>query len=180
MGRLSFVCTTCSEHFTRKYSANRHNHNLHNGAAEIVRFIDYIAGRSSGQYPSTLHPSWYKRRNIGSRTVTDSVGNTFQPRYLPQQATSLYSASPMYPPRQIMGDPNNRTGLSQDNTVKIQELKRLAYKHSQYQNYDPDVIVEWAVQGASNGDTKFLDAKLEQLSIMDRSLSGRPGTFTVF
>jgi hypothetical protein len=79
----------------------------------------------------------------------------------------------MYPPRQIIDDPNNRTGLSQVNTLKIQELKRLAYKYHQYQNNDPDVIVEWAVQGASNGDTKFLDAKLEQLRIMDRSLSGR-------
>jgi hypothetical protein len=39
---------------------------------------------------------------------------------------------------------------------------------------DPSVIVEWAVQGASNGDNKFLDGKLEQLRIMDRSLSSRP------
>jgi hypothetical protein len=79
-----------------------------------------------------------------------------------------------------MDDPNNRTGLSQDNIVKIQELKRLAYKYRQYQNYDPDVFVEWAVQGASNGDTKFLDGKLEQLRIIDRSLSGQAGPFTGF
>jgi hypothetical protein len=46
MDRPSYVCTVCSEHFPRKYSAKRHNHNIHNGAAEIVRLIDYLAGRS--------------------------------------------------------------------------------------------------------------------------------------
>jgi hypothetical protein len=50
MGRLTYVYGTCSEHFSRKYSARRHNQNLHNGAAEIVRLIDYLVGRTSGQY----------------------------------------------------------------------------------------------------------------------------------
>ncbi len=50
MDRLTYVCTVCSEHFTRKYSAKRHNQNIDSGAAEIVRLIDYLAGRSSRQY----------------------------------------------------------------------------------------------------------------------------------
>lgn len=123
MGRLSYVCTTCSEHFTRKYSG-RHNQNLHNGAAEIVKLIDYLAGRSSGQYKPD-NPFWHKRanpyRNIGTRTVADSIGNALEPRYLPRQApigTSKYSANPipvdftssqtfanpMYPPMQMKMD----------------------------------------------------------------------------
>ena len=101
MGRPSYVCATCSEHFTRKYSANRHNQNLHDGNADIVRLIDYLAGRSSRQYTPD-NPFWYKRNNpyhnFGG-TVADSVGNTFQPRYLHQQASSgilQYGTNPMH------------------------------------------------------------------------------------
>jgi hypothetical protein len=176
MGRPSYVCTVCSEHFTRKYSATRHNQNLHNGAAEIVRLIDYLAGRFSGQYKPD-NPFWYKRNNpydkIGG-TVADSVGNTFQPRYLPQQAplgTSQYSASPMHPPRQIMDDQRYGTGVSQETTHKIDQLKRLVYKYRQYQNIDPDEIVKWAINGALKGDTQFLDKKLEQLQMIEFSRS---------
>ena len=99
MGRPSYVCTVCSEHFTRKYSAKRHNQNIHNGAAEIVRLIDYLAGRSSGQYMPD-NPFWYKRNNpfhnVGSGTVVDTVGDTFQPTYLSQQTHLVpqYSTSP--------------------------------------------------------------------------------------
>jgi transposase-like protein len=107
MGRPSYVCTTCSEHFTRRYSGERHNNNLHNGAAEIVRLIDYLAGRSSGQY-LTNSPFRFERNNhnIRSPTVADTVGNGFQPGYILQQGyipqtplgTSKYSPGPIYPP----------------------------------------------------------------------------------
>jgi hypothetical protein len=176
MGRPSYVCTVCSEHFTRKYSARRHNHNLHNGAAEIVRLIDYLAGRSSGQYMPN-NPFWYKHNNpyhnFGSATVADSVGDTFQPRYLPRQATvgtTQYSASPMHPPRQIIDDQSYGNGLSQGAIQKIQELKRLVNKYRHYQNSDPDEIVKWAINGALKGDTQFLDKKLEQLHMIEFSL----------
>jgi hypothetical protein len=60
MGRITYVCATCSEHFTRKYSATRHNLTLHNGRWEIVRLLEYLEGTLSGRYlPS--HPSWYIR-----------------------------------------------------------------------------------------------------------------------
>jgi hypothetical protein len=168
MGRPNYVCTVCSEHFTRKYSGKRHNQNLHSGAAEIVRLIDYLAGRSSGQYKPD-NPFWYKRNNpydnVGS-SVADSVGNTFQPRYLPQQAplgTSQYSASPTYRPLATMDDQSFGTGLSQETTQKIDELKRLVYKYRQYQNNDPDEIVRLVVYYCINGDNRLLDDKLEQL-----------------
>ena len=50
MTRINWVCASCGEHFTRKYSANRHNNNLHFGNGQIVRLLDYIVGRASGQY----------------------------------------------------------------------------------------------------------------------------------
>jgi hypothetical protein len=173
MGRPNYVCTTCSEHFTRKYSGKRHNHNLHNGAAEIVRLIDYLAGRSLGQYPPTIHPSWYKRNNpyhnFPSATVADSVGDTFEPTYLRQQAPvgiSQYSHSPIHRPLPIIDEQRFGSGLSQDAIQKIQELKRLLNKYPQY-HHNPGAIIWWAVNGAVNGDNKFLDEKLEQLHRLD-------------
>ena len=143
MGRPSYVCTVCSEHFTRKYSGKRHNQNLHNGAAEIVRLIDYLAGRSSGQYKPD-NPFWYKHNNpyhnIRSATVADSIGNTFQPRYVPQQApleVSQYSADPIYSPWHVT---DNQSRLSQEKILKIEELKTLLNKYSQYHT-NPDGLI---------------------------------------
>ncbi|MGB7881956.1 MAG: hypothetical protein WBL44_04470 [Nitrososphaeraceae archaeon] len=45
-----YVCTLCSQDFTRKYSGYRHNRDLHNGHSKIVRMVDYVVGRISGQY----------------------------------------------------------------------------------------------------------------------------------
>jgi hypothetical protein len=172
MGRPSYVCTVCSEHFTRKYSANRHNHNLHNGAAEIVRLIDYLAGRSSGQYMPD-NPFWHKRNNpyenFGSATIADGLGDTLEPRYIPQQAplgTSQYSAGPIYPPRQTIDDQSYGTNLPQSAIQKIQELNRLMNKHPKY-HMNPDVIIQWAIHSSINGDNTFLDDKLEQLRNID-------------
>ena len=57
----SYICTICSQDFTRKGSGRRHNTNLHSGTATIVRFIDYIIGRISGTYlPSD--PLLYRKK----------------------------------------------------------------------------------------------------------------------
>jgi len=169
MDRPSYVCTICSEYFTRKYSGRRHNQNLHNGAAEIVRLIDYLAGRSSGEYRPD-NPFWYKRSNpynkIGSATIADSVGDTGQPRYLPQQlplGTSQYYPSPIYRPSP--DDQNYGNDLYQK--TKLGELKRLVYKYAQFHNNNPDAIVGYATYWSINGDDTFLDAKLEQLSRLE-------------
>jgi hypothetical protein len=59
---FTYVCSTCSQCFTRKESGKRHNNNLHSGTAKIVRFIDYIIGRISGHYlPSD--PLSYRNKN---------------------------------------------------------------------------------------------------------------------
>ncbi len=177
MGRPSYVCATCSEHFTRKYSAKRYNHNLHNGAAEIVRLIDYLAGRSSGQYMPN-NPYWYKRNNpyhnIGSSTVADSIGDAFQPRYIHQQGPPRITqnlANPLNRPMPSMEDRIYGTGLSQDTIVKIHDLNRLMNKYPKY-HMNPDGIIQWAIHSSINGDNTFLDDKLEQLRTIDRRLHG--------
>lgn len=80
MGRLSYVCTLCSEHFTRKTSGERHNLNLHLGGAEIVPIVEYLFGRSTGKYMSS-HPSWFKHRrgrvtSINNQLVDPTVADS--------------------------------------------------------------------------------------------------------
>jgi hypothetical protein len=179
MGRLNYVCGTCSETFTRKYSASRHNLNIHNGGAEIVRLIDYIVGRVSGDYLAT-HPSWYRREqkwhapshpiyDNKSRpaTVTDSTGNTFQPRHARQQAfpPNIPSTSPIV--RQ--DDQRYGTRLSQVTRLKIEELETLLVKYRENFN-DVNEISKWAVSWANKGDDRPLDEKLAQVRNLDKQL----------
>jgi hypothetical protein len=131
-----------------------------------------------------------------SATVADSIGNTFQSTFLPQQmplATSQYSASPNYPPvdvpqtfanpmyrpMQIMDDQSYGTGLTQEKILKIQELKLMMNKYPQYHT-NPDDIIRLAIFNSINGDDTLLDGKLEQLRSMVRRLNGRASPFTVF
>jgi hypothetical protein len=90
MGRATYVCATCAEHFTRRYSATRHNLTIHGNRGEIVPLLEYLVGRSTGPYRAN-HPFWYRRRrgrgihNFGhATTVADSIGDTFQVGVLPQ------------------------------------------------------------------------------------------------
>jgi hypothetical protein len=45
-----YVCSTCGQDFTRRYNAGRHNENIHSNKAEIIRFLEYLVGRLSGNY----------------------------------------------------------------------------------------------------------------------------------
>jgi hypothetical protein len=62
MGSKIWFCALCSEGFTRKYSANRHNQNLHQDQGKLVRTIDYIIGRLAGKYVE-VDPSTYRSRD---------------------------------------------------------------------------------------------------------------------
>jgi hypothetical protein len=126
MARPSYVCTICSEHFTRRYSAQRHNNNLHYGAAEIVRLIDYLAGRSSGQYTPN-NPFWFKRKipygDVGSLTIADSAVDTFHSKYIPRQTpidASQYPARPIHRSLPTIDHQSYGAGLSRE--TKLQEL----------------------------------------------------------
>src|SRR5215469_835737 len=75
MARATYVCATCSEHFTRRYSATRHNLTIHNGRGEIVTYLEYLVGRNSGRYQPS-HPSLYRRgRGEKSEIVLDDLPN---------------------------------------------------------------------------------------------------------
>jgi hypothetical protein len=96
MGRPTYVCGTCEEHFTRRYSATRHNLTIHNGRGEIVGLMEYLAGRNSGRYQPS-RPSLYRRpskkciHRFRHAISADSMGN-FRPRVL-QHETPFQSIS---------------------------------------------------------------------------------------
>jgi hypothetical protein len=190
MGRLTYVCATCSEHFTRRYSATRHNLTIHNGRGEIVPLLEYLVGRKIGRYQAS-HPSWYRRRskekhihNFGHANVAvvaDSMGDNFRHRGLQQQtpfqstprALSLPSTSQPQPqgvlsyPTDRISQPIHKTNdqgpLSQETPIKIQELTRLMYKY----HSNPDAFVRCATFYSSNGDTSLLDEWLERFRNID-------------
>jgi hypothetical protein len=58
MGRPTYVCATCSEHFTRRYSATRHNLTIHDNRGEIVPLLEYIIGRKIGRYQASLQSNY--------------------------------------------------------------------------------------------------------------------------
>jgi hypothetical protein len=68
----NYVCTVCSQTFTRKWRGMVHNKNMHAGLAKIVRLIDYIIGRNNGEYmPSD--PSLYRHKR-GRGNLSEHLG----------------------------------------------------------------------------------------------------------
>jgi hypothetical protein len=113
-------------------------------------------------------PLYNKNVPFAYATIADTVGNGFQPRYLPQQTpsgTSQYSANS---PLHVMDD---QSSLSQDKILKIQELKKLLNKYPKYYP-NPEEKIKWAVYWSVNGDNKILDENLEHLRLLD-SLANR-------
>jgi hypothetical protein len=48
---------------SRKSSVKRHIQNIHSGNANLVSFVDYLAGRKSGIYWPVLPPTYQKKIN---------------------------------------------------------------------------------------------------------------------
>ncbi len=153
--RVPYYCPYCHHRSTRRWN------------------LDVHIKRKHGDRLSANNPPLYSKRfQLGHATVADSVVDTFQPRYTPQQMpldVMQYSANPMYPPTQIMDGQgtDNGTRLSPETILKIAELKRLVNKYPQFHTIDADEIVKWAIYCSSNGDSKFLDDMLNQLRTID-------------
>jgi hypothetical protein len=73
MSFKNYVCATCAQDFTRKYSAYRHNRILHQERGKIVRSLEYVIGRVTGEY-SSADPILFRRKNR-QRTAKGSPGN---------------------------------------------------------------------------------------------------------
>jgi len=63
----------CAQDFTRKYSAYRHNRIFHQERGKIVRTLEYVIGRITGEY-SSVDPIVFRRKNKQG-TAIDSPGD---------------------------------------------------------------------------------------------------------
>jgi hypothetical protein len=172
MGRLTYVCATCSEHFTRKYSATRHNLTLHNGRGEIVRLLEYLAGTLSGRYMPS-HPSWYRRTQKWETPtahkynnefgLADSRGDMFRLGNGPQQETRGLNNSTNGSMHKTVDQPYGTQ--SQERRLKIIELKTLLDK---CQSPYGDIILRKAVYESRKGDVDYLDEKLAWVRKIDK------------
>jgi hypothetical protein len=102
---------------------------VHSGRSEIVPFIEYMAGRSSGKYLAS-HPSWFRKQrrfqqnrsypsNFESSTVADT-GSSFRPEGFQQRFPFPASPSSNAPMAQQLD--------------KLEELRILAGKFSSPQD----------------------------------------------
>ena len=147
--REPYICPHCDQRSTRWWNLKIHVKRRHG---------EFLPGKSS-----CSNTPWHRSNSyhtFGSATVCDSVGDTFQPKYFPQQAPVQYSIRP------TMDDQRYGTGLSPETKRKIDELTRLMNKYPQFHT-NPNGIIRWAINGAVKGDNQFLDKKLEQLRIID-------------
>ena len=97
MGRITWVCATCAQHFTREYGADRHNNNLHEGKGTIVRLLDYIIGRINGQFLPN-DPSAYRRKKgkekrdlLFGSNHNSSNNNNFGPKVIADSTDDILS-----------------------------------------------------------------------------------------
>ena len=181
MGRITWVCATCPEHFTRKYSASRHNDNLHFGNGLIVTLLDYIVGRVSGQYlPSD--PRTSKNRNPlihdytprwPSKPVSQAGASNDRPYPANNNNNNnMYENSDpfsyCYPTPNTTNNADDKTANKvQDRKRKYDEIRTLVAKY-----YIPEAVENTlaVVRGYMNlGDDRLLD---EQLAFF-RKLEGR-------
>jgi hypothetical protein len=172
MGNKILVCALCSQEFTRRYSADRHNQNLHHGQGKIVRMIDYVIGRIAGEY-SAANPLAYRssyRKQASPSTRSDakefsfhsttiahdsSQGNSSSApshinEYVPYEQPSTNSVRP--PTIPIIGT-----------TSKVEEIERLIRTLCTPELADTYLKQLSVASIANRGNEEFLDRCLEVL-----------------
>jgi RNA polymerase subunit RPABC4/transcription elongation factor Spt4 len=180
----NYVCSICSQTFTRRWRGSVHNANLHSGLAKTVRLLDYIIGRANGDYmPSD--PSWYRRPNrrvswtkdIGNATYADrkdlpsenqsACNRNFIRNRIPRQG-SLWPANSNATTEesQQKNKTGNRSNLDQadefrEGINKLAELKRLASKYLP-PNKVQDMIRRTCLYCQQVGDDSPIDITLDE------------------
>ena len=183
MRRITWVCATCPEHFTRKYSANRHNNNLHSGNGLIVTLLDYIVGRASQQYlPSDPRTSKNHSALIHdytprwpSKPVSQGIANNNRP-YPAANSNSnnnnMYEKSePFYynpTPTTIDNADDKPANKVQDRTRKYDELRTLVTNNCTVEAAEKILAVARCY--LSQGDDRSMD---EILATFRKNLEGR-------
>ena len=183
MVRITWVCATCGEHFTRKYSAIRHNNNLHAGNGLIVTLLDYIVGRASNQYLQS-DPRISKNHNplihdYTPRWPSKPVSQAGASNNRPYPANNnnnynnnLYENSDLsyrYPtPNTINNADDKPANKVQDRTRKYDELRTFVTNNCTVEASEKILAVARCY--LSQGDDRSMD---ELLATFRKNLEGR-------
>jgi hypothetical protein len=184
MGRITWVCATCPEHFTRKYSASRHNNNLHFGNGLIVTLLDYIVGRASHQYlPNDSRTSKNHRPLIHDYTSKwpskrVSQAGASNDRAYPTNSNNNNNNNNMYEnsdpfyynptPTAISSADAKPVDKVQDRKRKYDELRTLVSKYCNVEAAEKILAVARCY--LSQGDDRSMD---EILATFRKNLEGR-------
>ena len=118
-GRINYVCATCSETFTRKASGLRHNLNMHLGTADVVRLIDYLLGRISGQYmPSG--PADFRLTKRQKDSVHKRKRNPQKTRV--NKILDNINDHPLF--KRVINEPQNRLGKAEERMPFLLDIKK--------------------------------------------------------
>jgi hypothetical protein len=166
MANKNYVCTVCSQTFTRKWRGRVHNDNIHLGSGEIVRLIDYIIGRINGQYlPSD--PSNYRRKNrniygnSGDKNSFDQMGTSLR-----SQRYNSYSQHPYDIPNASTSSASDQPQQFQEAIIKMAKLKKILSKCFPPNEVQEDLGVIWSLC-LSRGDYSPLDKALKDYGVVD-------------
>lgn len=184
LGRYTWVCAICGQGFTRKTSARRHNDNLHLEQANIVRPLDYVIGRVSGDFTTPADPILYrarrKKQTLFKRAEFTSIahestnpsdrGNISEKHIDDRVDVASYGRDPAFQGQYKSVDVNGhpRAEIAQTSIFeKLLVFRRLSYK------YYPRDVAERIVRGMQilifYGDKNFLDKSLAWLLSIDSS-----------
>jgi hypothetical protein len=143
MGRISWACASCAQHFTRRFTANKHNRNLHDGKGIIVRILDYIVGRTNGQF-LPQDPLAYRRekKNKKNQSLFDSNYRSIESKVIADSTSDLlsYDNKSSQPLKKIPNNvyrSNNKYEKSCYNPNLVSQPKRKAIDNKPLASIDP-------------------------------------------
>jgi hypothetical protein len=168
MSGRNYVCTLCSQTFTRKWRGKTHNLNIHGGSSNVVRMIDYIVGRVNGTYLAS-DPALFRRRNYKSIFYERSIekGKSVSDKNTMEQDGHYHlsdgGSSSQSPIQNFSDSPfSDSIERMQEATLKTAELKKLASKY-----LPPDkvqsIVSEACMLCAVTGKNHPLDMALKSL-----------------
>ena len=164
----NYVCTICSQTFTRRWRGKIHNLNIHGGTSQIVRMIDYIVGRVKGTYLAS-DPSSFRLRNYKSifyESATEkgkSVLDKNNRGQIGYRHLSDGGSSSLGPVKKFSDSPfSDSIELIQEATIKMAELKKLASKYLPPHKVQ-SIVSETCMLCAARGNNEPLDIALKSL-----------------
>lgn len=188
MSFKNYVCVTCAQDFTRKYSAYRHNHVLHQDHGKVVRTLEYMIGRVTGDYIPADPVSFKRERR--QRIAGEGTSNGFPFTSIAHDSLGSHNLEQTrqqenHKSTQELGEPNKEypTVIPVDTrSSKIAEIKSLCT--SIFSQPFRDIILQNVENDITNHKVD-LDGYLRELRPVkalfqqDPEISEKPGTWNV-